>query len=603
MAVYREISNTAIPYRTYTDITSDKVNFVLGSQNVMTTAQQLMERIPGFADPIETGAVTTFTSIKRHIWFPKWGGTQFYSIVNDITNTTSDVYKLLVGTDANYIKIFSSASTSPFDFAISNNTLYMGNGTDMRKYSSGTSTTKWGIAAPAGAPTIGTTGTGISAFSGWYYVYTYCNSSTGHESSASPLSACTGIVSNKTITVAVTASADGQVDQIRVYRTTDGGSTDPTLMREITGSPFTNTTQTVNDTTADTSLSTRTAPGFTTNDTPTASSKLCTDATGGRIFTAANATTYFSAQEELPANGVPQECFPSGLSGNNFTWPGEVQAQATQADGVAIFTRGKIWKIAGNLRNNFIPLGLLDRRGAVNVTAVASLGNSVAWLDTASQVFLDGTEVGFDIRNDIKSIDHSQAYLSIHIQGRFHWLCLLDGANNKMFIYDMDTEQWMPPKALAFGSAASALSSGESASGTVKLAIALNKTQMYTLNAAKYNDGGTTYAATGILNLLKTEKAIGSFERFAIETDTHTASTVGYLLDDDPTLGTFTDITANISDPVRRTQGTNLVKKLYRPDGKPNCERVSGKFVWSAAEANFTCYTLEINPPEDQVAV
>lgn len=598
MPVFRSIQNTAIPYRTYTDITSDQVNFVLGSQNIMTTAQQLMERIPGFSDAVETGTPTVFTSVKRHIWFPKWGGTQFYSIINDITNTTSDVYKLLVGTDANYVKVFSSSSTQPFDFAISNNTLYMGNGTDMRKYSSGSSTQKWGISAPAAAPSIGTTGTGISAYSGWYYVYTYCNSSTGHESSASPLSACTGIVSNKTVTITVVASSDSQVDQIRIYRTTDGGSTDPTVMREISGSPFSNTSTTQNDTTADTSLSTRTAPGFTSNDPPTAGAKLCTDATGGRVFIASNATTYYSAQEELPANGVPQECFPSGLSGNNFTWPQEVQAQATQPDGVAIFTRGKIWKIAGNLRNNFIPLGLLDRRGAISVTAVTSLGNSVAWLDTASQVFLDGTEVGFDIRNDIKNIDHSQAYLTMHIQGRFHWLSLLDGANGKIYFYDMDTQEWMPPKVLP--AAASALSSGESASGSVKLTCALGKTKAYSLNASKYNDGGTTYTATGILNLLKVGDAVGSFERFAIETGATTASTVSYELDDDPTTATFTDISGSASEPVRRTQGSNLIKKIYRPEGRPQGERVSGKFTWSAADANFTCYTVEINEPEDQ---
>src|SRR5678816_1215863 len=120
-------------------------------------------------------------------------------------------------------------------------------------------------------------------------------------------------------------------------------------------------------------------------------------------------------REELPANGSPWECFPSGADGNSYSWPQEVQAQATQADGVGVLTRGEIWKIAGNLRNNFIQQGLLDRRGTISVTAVASLGNSVEWLDTASQVFLDGQEIGFDIRTDIKNIDHSQAYLCIHI--------------------------------------------------------------------------------------------------------------------------------------------------------------------------------------------
>src|SRR6185437_15136934 len=143
--------------------------------------------------------------------------------------------------------------------------------------------------------------------------------------------------------------------------------------------------------------------------------------------------------------------------------------------------------------------------------ATAALGNSVAWLDTASQVFLDGQEVGFDIRNDIKTIDHSQAYMAIHISGRFHWLALLDGANGKLYLYDMDTQQWMPPKVLP--AAASALSSGESASGTVSLTIALSNTSMKTMNYSSYNDGGTEYTSTALVNLLKMGEALGRIKR------------------------------------------------------------------------------------------
>jgi len=574
---------------------------VSGSHDILTTARQLMERRPGFADSVEASP-TTFTSVVRHLWFPKWGGGGFYSIVNDISGGVSKVYKMLMGTDANYILMFTSSTNGPFDFAITNDTLFMGNGTDMRKFKSGSSTTKWGIAAPAAAPTIGTTSTGISAFSGWYYVYTYCNSSTGHESSASPLSVCTGIVSNKSVQVTVVASADVQVDQIRVYRTTDGGTTDPTAMRELSNSPFANTNATILDTTTDVLLSVRTGPGFTSNDPPTPSDKLTTDATGGRIFTAQNATTYFSAQEELPSGseGSPWECFPSGADGNSYSWPQEVQAQGTQADGVAILTRGKIWKVAGNLRSNFIQQGLLDRRGAISVTAVASLGNSVAWLDTASQVFLDGQEIGFDIRPDIKNIDHSQAYLCIHISGRFHWVCLLDGANGKIYVYDMDTGQWLPPFVLP--GPASALSSGESSSGNVVLTVALGKTKMYNLNTAKFNDGGTAYGAVVATNLMDmanpNESPTQPLISIVAETDANIPSKVEYILDDDPTISpVYTDITKNVSNPTLRANDSpaNLVKSIYQPDGSPNGERCGIRITWPTVDQSFVCYTITMN--------
>lgn len=596
MAVKRELLNTATPYRTYTDITSDSPNLVLGSQNILTTAQQLMERIPGFSDKVETGTPTNFTAVSRSGWWALWGGARFIHFVNDISGGLSKVYKWESGVDTNYVLIFTSAAATPFDFVISNNTLYMGNGTEMRKYSgTGSTTQKWGIVRPAAPLTVGTTGTGISLFAGRFYRITYCNSSTGHESSASDLSPCTGTTTNKTNTIAVVASTDTQVDQIRVYATTDGGSTNPTDMREVSGSPFANATATVNEATADTALSTRTAPGTTSNDPPTASSKLI--AYAGRIFSAANATTYYSGNEELPANGVPEECWPSGLDGNFKAWPGEVTSQRPLANGVAVFTRAKIWQIQGTQRDNFIFSGLLDRRGAISHNATAGLGNSVGWLDTASQVWLDGQEVGFDIRNDIKTIDHSQAYMAIHIQGRFHWLTLLDGANGKLYLYDMDTQQWMPPKVLP--AAASALTSGESASSTVSLTVALGKSTLYKMNATSYNDGGATYSPVAIMNLLRLGEPDGPFEGVAVETDSHTNSDVSYLVDDDPTAAgaTFTSMIVNSSEPIRRANGVNLVKKLYKPDTAPMAERVSTKYVWPTTDANFTCYTLIINPP------
>lgn len=596
MPEYIPLDITSLPYKTYTDITSNKPNLVLGSQNILTTAQQLMQRIPGFSDAVEA-TPTTFMAAARNLWWVLWGGATFLNIACDVSGGVAKVYKYQPGSDTSFVLIFTSSSAAPFDFVVSNNTLYMGNGTDMRKYSgSGSTTTKWGITRPSVVATLSTSGTGISAFSGWFYRYTYGNSSTGHESSASDLSACTGIVSNKTVAVSVTASADGQVDQIHVYRTTDGGSTDPTEMLEITGSPFTNSTTSHNDTTADTSLSTRSAPGTTTNDPPTPCAKLIPYS--GRIFGAANATSYYSGLEELPANGVPEESWPSGLDGNSQPWPQEVTSQRPMADGVAIFTRGKIWKIAGNRRDNFVFGGLLDRRGAISHQATAALGNSVAWLDTSSQVFLDGQEVGFDIRNDIKSIDHSQAYMAMHIQGMFHWLCLLDGANGKLYLYDMDTQQWMPPKILP--AAASALSSGESASGTVSLTIALGKTKFYKMNANSYNDGGTAFQAIAKVNLLKLGDALGRLKRVGLETDSHTATTVSFLLDEDPTTGIYTDITSSATNPQRRGQGTNLVKKIYASEGAPQCERASIQFTWSATDSVFTCYTIELNPPEDQ---
>jgi hypothetical protein len=82
-----------------------------------------------------------------------------------------------------------------------------------------------GITAPAPAPTLTPAGTGgFAAATGYKYKYTYYNSTTTQESVASA-AADTGAFSGKaTVAIVPTWSGDTGVDQIKIYRTVDGGS-------------------------------------------------------------------------------------------------------------------------------------------------------------------------------------------------------------------------------------------------------------------------------------------------------------------------------------------------------------------------------------------
>src|SRR4051812_38223347 len=102
---HRVIENTAVPYKSYADSTSNEANFVAG-QNVMNTSQQLMERRPGFSDKMETN-LTTFTALAREFRWSKFDGTSFYSMVNDISGGLSKVYKLKIGVDTAYSLLFT----------------------------------------------------------------------------------------------------------------------------------------------------------------------------------------------------------------------------------------------------------------------------------------------------------------------------------------------------------------------------------------------------------------------------------------------------------------------------------------------------------------
>jgi len=127
----------------------------------------------------------------------------------------------------------------------------------MRK-DDGTNTRIWGIAAPAAAPSLGTTGTGLTGTYGAKYTYArVVGSSVAHESN--PSAAASQALSNQNLTVGVTASTDPQVTHIRIYRTQAGGA------EYLFDQQVTNATATITSSQADSALG---AAVETDNDVP-----------------------------------------------------------------------------------------------------------------------------------------------------------------------------------------------------------------------------------------------------------------------------------------------------------------------------------------------
>jgi hypothetical protein len=512
----------------------------------------------------------------------------------DVSGGQAKVYKCQLGANNSAILLWTSASPEPFDFVTSNNTVYFGNGTDMKKYDSMT-LSNWGIMTPATGPGITLIAGAQNVYTSWCYCTTYFNSNTQHESSPSPISACSGVFANKTVQLTLTASSDPQVTNIRVYRTPDGGAQDPSLMQEISNSPFPNTNATVNDTTPDASLSIRTAPEFLRNDPPPPQKGFIHSDAQGRIHGFLNNTSYYSGAEEI-ANGVPEECWPSGLTGNFYPWANEVMGLAPLLDGVAVFQAERISKIEGDTLDTFRRYTLLERRGTRSRTTIASLGGSVAWLDTAGQVWVsDVGEVGEPIRPDIAPINPATCYITAHISGNAHWLVVLDGSNGKLYVFDLDRQRWMPPWTI--GTTASALFSGETAVGVVDLILARNCSKVLKLAQGTYQDDGSTYQSVAQLQLDRltpddNPSLKGVHDWSEIKTDANPPTQVLQLTDDDPTLGTFVDITANGESSPDITQGKYLQTFRYTSNN-PTAQMMAMKFVWAAANSNFHLYQME----------
>lgn len=586
--LHNPIINTALPY----DVTANPVNTTpvyVGGLNVLTSYKKFAERRPGFE--VFESAVTTFSGdIRRLFVWQRWGA-DFYAMLNEVTATQSIVYKFQIGTDASFISIFTSSSTEPFDFVVSNNHVFFGNGTDMQKWDA-TTVTGWGITSPAAAPSVALNGAGaLSLTSGRTYVVTYGNSTTGHQSSPSPISASSGSFTNDSVDLGLTVSPDAQVDEIHAYGTTDGGGG---IFFEITGSPFANATATVNDATTDANLSSTVSPTPLFNDPPPAARGFVWYA--NRIWMFVDNQVHYTGWEEI-TTGVEEESLPSGLDGNFWAIDSQVTGLGVAEDGVLVFRGGRIYKIEGDSQDTFRLSKFVDRLGLRERATISSYARLTAWLDVSDSVWItDGfqvDEIGIPIRSDLKGIDHSKASMTFHADGEFRWLCLLDGEDGRLRVYDFQLEQWMPPWTVGGGSVAS----WETSAGVFDLLVGHSSHNLLKLNPNTFEDDGTAYGAnlkTNLFDIAPTQRpgGLAVLEYVSYEHNSVEPQSVSALTDDDPLTGSY-QASADVVNVPQRTNGVALVEKwaYFR---KPKARRASVRFDWSADSNNFRLYSFDL---------
>jgi hypothetical protein len=434
-----------------------------------------------------------------------------------------------------------------------------------------------------GGPTVAVSGTAgsMTAAAGYAYVFCYGNSKTGHISSPSPVSVNTATFTNKlNVAVTLTASTDAQVNQIRLFRTTDGGGG---TYFELPNSPFPNTSGNVLDTASDSSLQVGSiAPTPTFNDPPTPLQAPVYFA--GRFWGFAGNKVYFSGLEEIN-QGVPEESFPSGTAGNFWSFDQPVNALSVAGIGanqmLGILCGGRVYGITGNTLDTFRRFIISTRRGCRNLTCASSLGGMVAWLDSSSMIFgTDGNsveELSTLIRPDLTGLVPANCSLTFHTAGRFHWLVLSTGT--KLYVYDVDQDQWMPPWTFA----AKYIFSGETSPGNYVL-MASNGTKALQLNPTAFNDNGSTYSPVMKMSLLSVIPDYGSRFSYIGMGSYNETSRTGYptifqvtnngkalkdfliCADEDPTQATYTSIVNNLQDTAvtfNRVNGTFLQQQVF----------------------------------------
>lgn len=247
---------------------------------------------------------------------------------------------------------------------------------------------------------------------GWTYVFCYVTN-TGQVSNRSPLQtdiaglpSNTGAFSNKIPIVNLTGLADTtDFPLINVYRAMDGGGTFYFLQQvPNTGAGtivykdnnlFTSDGGgTRNDPIPDNFLDTsRIAPSLVSNSPPpttippnvtglasvTQSTPMATYA--GRIWYGIGNYLYYSGLEEI-GDGIPPECFPSGVTGNYFVFSHPIENVVALQNALLVVTNTNTQYILGQSKETFIPVVFLNDIGAPpqQPRAITTFNDSLVYL-------------------------------------------------------------------------------------------------------------------------------------------------------------------------------------------------------------------------------
>jgi hypothetical protein len=444
----------------------------------------------------------------------------------------------------------------------------------------------------------------LDAQSGYVYGYSY-TTIYGHESNVSPLSDNTGIFTAEDPTLLLTASPDPQVTGINVYRTTDGGIPDPAIMRLVASLP--NVNQTYQDSTQDQFLGTQNGPGFLINTPPTPTRGFVWS--NGRIYGMVDNKTFYSGFEEV-SNGIPEEAWPSGQDGNFYAWPAQVGGMAVTENGVDIALSEQVWQISGDSLDTFRKSLIIDRAGAGSPTCINSVGNSVQWVDSAKQIWSSSLgEIGEPIRLDLTTIQPDTTFIGYHKSGNFNWIYVLDSLNSRLYIYDLDTDQWYPPWTVP----ATAIWSGETAVGELSLLVAIGAT-VYRLTAGTYTDALNGYEDDLKMNLIPISAGRTTsgrdkmeprqlediqFEMEAVDFDGVYPAFVGYIGDSNPVTSTFDewqDLTPYNTTPqyIPRRRTICQYRFIADSDAIPAI-RASFWLQFGPADRGWKIYSLSIS--------
>jgi hypothetical protein len=343
-----------------------------------------------------------------------------------------------------------------------------------------------------GGPAVTLVGGSLTAQNGFQYEFCYGNSVSGHVSSPTPPSVNI-VPSGQGVQISLTASSDPQVNQIRVFRTTDGGG-QPFF--ELPTSPYPNTTQNVVDNAPDNTLQIANIcplPHF--NDPPP---QGLVDPVwfSGRLWGHVGNLLYFSSGPDITMGNGPEAWFPIYV----FSLPTTIIRKFPLPNGMLVVTTDDIFVVRGLDTPSFTVNEFLRDLGMRNWNAGDTDSSNVYIYTTDRQMLqinANGvTSISSNISDVIANVDPSVAYVSIFRYTARNTLLFLGDGSTNLYPYNLQLNAWCPVQTptggvQAIGAIETQLGVYQFLRGRASANQTITQRQLNT-----YTDEGTTYACS-----------------------------------------------------------------------------------------------------------
>jgi hypothetical protein len=358
---------------------------------------------------------------------------------------------------------------------------------------------------PTGATPTGS-GT-FTAVNGYSYVYAYGNSVSGEISNATSISANTGPFTNKAyVGVAVAASSDPQVNQIRVYRTTDSGGGN--IFFEISNSPFPNVTATVQDTTPDTSLQVTSQAEVNLGNTPPPAGLTNLEWFAGRMWGSVMNLLYASTGPETISGTAPNSNWNPEFQ---YVIPGTITRNIAAPNGMIVFTLDDSYIVRGTDITNYTINEYVKDLGVRSYNAVDTDGSSI-YVFTSDRQFVVLSAAGMTdlgvtggIADQLQSVDPTQCYVKVNRYGLDSIVRILDTVNNVYYDYNLNQQCWNLPGILQMPDC-TAMGSIEVTPGVWRLLLSSTSAGGSSLayrDITNFQDLGVSYAPNAVFGSIQ----------------------------------------------------------------------------------------------------